>query len=584
MIDIYGFDTETTPLNHFYSPNLRLWVLSHASGKEHHFGVTTYEFLKFLKERETSCIIVAFNLPYDFSRVFEENGEELDLSQHFDRIRIQIEGARPYKCVLSSKYYRKKRVTITFVELANYTGIYKLKELSESFGVQPKFDDFEDNWIFTFEEKWLDPVNSMMLYCLNDADIVGRIYSDNFYLRDKRGNIRPSISSIGFYELKQMSGWKPFSRPDFIVKDFERPSFYGGIVWVRLDTRKKQVRGKKKDVNSHYSNAMRHMKVPVKLIEKFGSVEDYNTFAIINRLITLYRSNDRLSIIKCKVNIKRACIPYRSKDKSIEYPEGEYSGTWIDEELIPRVLDGEVEILQIFGYVVYECIKGMFSSFVDKHYKIKIESKGAKAQASKLRLNSSFGKFAQKMRYRKSIDPREIKWIKHYKIDSIDGMLIRVTNGEYYIEQILDKEAYGSCTVISGIVTAKSRCKLFEEMIRPYNPYYCDTDSGIIPFELEFDPLLLDEKRLGAWKDETHNQQHGDIYTIYGKKDYEVRYINDEGKPCMIRKHKGVPDKFKQIAKNKFRGDKVIKLREGKRRNLAPYIMVIMEKERKKWV
>ncbi len=292
-------------------------------------------------------------------------------------------------------------------------------------------------------------------------------------------------------------------------------------------------------------------------------------------------------MVKGKIEVSEPYIPHRRGDR-VFYKRGTFYGVWVDDEIVPRLLAGDIRLLSISGVAVYDAVRGMFDTFVDKHYTIKQASSGTRYNNSKLRLNSAYGKFAQRARRKIVVtDPKTyfqaVDLIGQGADFRIDGKKVRLRNGVVYLELILPYEDRGRCTFIAAKITAKVRNKMVEEIIRPYNALYSDTDSGAIMFEHEFDPQLIDEKRLGAWKEETYNREFGDLITVHGAKDYEIRSIDGEsGKIIEKRTHKGIPPHYVEDPPNMFKGRRVLKRREAEVMKRPPFSYVRASKRRLK--
>ncbi len=174
-MNILGFDTETTPINYFDSPYLRLWVVNNDDTFQ--FGTSTKEFIEMLLSLQESTVIVSFNLSFDWYAVFKN----IDLTKYFDRIDINVDGTPPFRSVLSYKKTKTQRISIVFLDLVNFVGRHKLEKLAIDWEVQPKLDQGL-TWDYCIEEYLQIAPMELLIYCLNDADIVFRIYRDNFFL------------------------------------------------------------------------------------------------------------------------------------------------------------------------------------------------------------------------------------------------------------------------------------------------------------------------------------------------------------------------------------------------------------------
>jgi hypothetical protein len=228
--------------------------------------------------------------------------------------------------------------------------------------------------------------------------------------------------------------------------------------------------------------------------------------------------------------------------------------------------------------LLYEAKRGLFRRFVEYYFGIKQKERGTKREIAKLILNSSYGKFAERARRTHKINIRELEEIKKLhayttshdnrfgSVDILENGVPRryfILNNAVYYHEILDFEAWGRCTLISSIITANARVKLWYEAIKDDLCIYTDTDSQI---RLEKIGLRCSDE-LGDWKFEEEG-----FVTIYDRKHYR---LGDS------LKLKGVPKSAELLEPGTFQYDHILKPKESLRRKLPAYSKVTVTKHLK---
>ena len=191
----------------------------------------------------------------------------------------------------------------------------------------------------------------------------------------------------------------------------------------------------------------------------------------------------------------------------------------------------------------------------------------------KLLLNSLYGKFGQRKKY----ETTYFKKIPFYIIQKLKQ------RGEYYELKMFSSEredcylitenkklekSYISIATIASYITSQARIKLLEGLINNSNKGigYCDTDS--IFLEKYENPNLAISNELGDWKLEDK-----EVIEVRGLKNYS--YIENG---LFYDAIKGVSKNSKKIGDYKFQVTKVVKTKEGLRRNIETGAPITKEK------
>lgn len=104
--------------------------------------------------------------------------------------------------------------------------------------------------------------------------------------------------------------------------------------------------------------------------------------------------NNLFGFFFCKVKTNNGylgLLPVHGKDKSLNFPNGEFEGIWFSKELKFAKSQG-YEIQVIKGYK-FNTVNNIFKDFVEDLYQIRMNESGIKKIITKLILNSAFGRF-----------------------------------------------------------------------------------------------------------------------------------------------------------------------------------------------
>jgi hypothetical protein len=163
--------------------------------------------------------------------------------------------------------------------------------------------------------------------------------------------------------------------------------------------------------------------------------------------------------------------------------------------------------------------RGSFKTFVDKFYNARQECKKSGDDIGALHfkylLNSCSGKFAQN-----PANYAEHKITSNSEDLSAQGWEADTVNTDHDItiwSRPVDRFIRYNCATAASI-TGAARSILMRAIARAKNPVYCDTDSIVCEELPEGNGVVLDDKKLGAWKLETA----GHRIAIGGKKLYAL--------------------------------------------------------------
>ena len=346
----------------------------------------------------------------------------------------------------------------------------------------------EKGYILTEEEKEYIKndvkIVALALKTLFDEDLTKMTIGSNAL-----NNYKEIIGKNKFNQLYTPIGYE-------IDKDI-RQAYKGGFTYLNPIYQEKDVgNGVVLDVNSLYPSVMYEKPMP------FGEPFFYEGKYEEDKVYPLY-----IQMITCSFELKKNKIP-TIQIKNSHFKENEYL-TSSNGEIICLTLTNIDLKLFLEQYEVeelnYECgwkfksLKGLFTSYIDKWIKVKIEStkngnKGMRALA-KLMLNSLYGKFATSQDVQSKIPFLGEDEIVHYRYS--------------------DKERKNGIYIPIGcFITAYAREKTIRtsQAIKDYSIekygkdlyIYSDTDSihTLLPIEELEKFCEIDDVELGKWKHE----------------------------------------------------------------------------------
>jgi hypothetical protein len=320
------------------------------------------------------------------------------------------------------------------------------------------------------------------------------------------------------------------------VRKLERDSYYGGRVECFEIGEIKDGPFLYLDINSMYPYAMKHMQVPVKLI---NYAETYS----IEKLACMLDKFSFVAEVVVETDEPAYALRYNGK---IIFPIGTFI-TYLCSTGLKYAIDHN-HLKRICRIAVYRQ-GSIFSGYIDELYPLKQHytqtGETVMRELIKKMLNSLYGKFAQ----RQPIvhETVEETFDGYYREDIYNfitgekGVLYKMFN--VCVEQYGFEETNQTFTAISAHITESARFILWDIIkgVGYDNILYCDTDSVVIRTR-DLDRVLypIDDSALGALCIEKKVEK----LVIYGPKSY---IIDD------VRKLKGIPKNAERLAENQYK-------------------------------
>lgn len=259
------------------------------------------------------------------------------------------------------------------------------------------------------------------------------------------------------------------------------------------------------DENSMYPDKMKNCLLPYGRPKKFDG--DYK------KLDEEIKDKYPLYVQKIKVKyfkLKERGIPMQQLRNSVnfngrEFIESNYNEKYDCYETYTLILTNvhlkdffnnyDVDGIEYLGGFCFKGTHGLFSSFINKWYKIKQENSGVVKLVAKLILNSCYGKFAS----------NPVRSFRH--ISLLENGILDINKYDFEGEEInyFENAIY---TVMGSFITAYAREDLLNMLHQNFDRWlYCDTDSAHL---LGFDDAKGDKLdinntgELGLWKRECY--------------------------------------------------------------------------------
>jgi hypothetical protein len=445
---------------------------------------------------------------------------------------------------------------------ANYVG-----ELPDDkyFNIQDK-----NKWLefkSEFKDCEYDIKKECIKYCLHDCEILRRALYEYRLQAVDLNNLDPlefvTIASYAqkvflmshYCEEEFIQDKSPLALLPQCVDQFIQKSFKGGrteVFKLKVDP-ELLTRGEKLryiDVSSMYPAVQCYDLLP------YGRPKEF-----LGRLKDL--ADDEIGFIDCIVHSPPIHLPllmiHCPETNKLISPIGKFRGTFTSMELKKAIKLG-YRITKHYNGYKFKARRGMFSSYINKYYKLKEEAKdngnNGLAQVCKLMLNSLWGKFAQRSNLDKNVyinDPN--KWFDIIEDDGKSVKQIESTkNGDLFVKWCWDDDSswdhpqFGITRniALASAVTSNARLRLYHAMeISGKNLCYVDTDSSIYhEAGTEISDLLnvkcmggKEKLCLGDWELEKDLYD----YVAVGPKSYAIRTKSwtPESKKGEIAKCKG---------------------------------------------
>jgi hypothetical protein len=450
------------------------------------YGNNIDDFLKFC-EKSNNATFYFHNLKFDgefimvrlFELGFKHVIDKKELDTKTFTTLISNKGQHySIKIVFSKKGKRTNSVTI-------YDSLkilpFSVKQIAKGFNLpfqKGEIDYDSHNGVIT-------PITDEELdYLKRDVVIVAMALDTIF----KQGLEKMTQGSNALFDYKRTVTQKRFDRW-FPIPDYDqevRYSYKGGFTYLNPKYKELDIEeGVVLDVNSLYPSVMHDKPLPYgEGIYFEGQYKD-------DTLYNLY-----VQRLSCQFELKPNHIPTIQLKRYLGFIPTEYLTSSGDEEVTMTLTSVDLELF-FEHYEVYnieylsgwkfKSTIGLFTEYIDKWTKVKIESKENDNYAmyilAKLMLNALYGKFATNPNIQSKIPYYDNGMIKYY-----DGE--KDTKNPIYIP-------------VGTFVTAWARYKTITSAQTVYDRFvYADTDSlhlvgTELPSNLDIDPV-----KLGAWDNE----------------------------------------------------------------------------------
>lgn len=475
VYDFVGFDVETYDLNGvqtFYFGSIYYYDENGKEQFETYFDKDTL-IRRILTPYFASKYIVATNLSFDYTSLFYE-------TSFWNDFNIIYRGS---DMILATYSIDKKR-KIKFIDTFNYVG-FSVEKLGQIIGIS-KMEKPE--YIGKRKSNNQKELNYFIEYNKYDC----KISCDFMYFLQKGvnemgGQLKLTIASTSldtFRRQYQTFKWiqESLKLKDEKVKSFIQKAYYGG----RTEVFK---RGKLKNMNYYDINSLYPSQM-LKDIPNPNTVFKPDTVSIDN--ILKYDGVTYCYVITPK-NLNYPILPYRSIDKKLIFPLGNFTGYYNNNELRYAISKGYKVIP--YKQVLYRHTFKPFNSYITSLYNKRKEFKKQNNNmeiVTKLLMNSLYGKFAQSKRVDTTItdlnnisQKEKVKALLYTEGNIKDNFLIQSNTIEF--------EGIFTFPIVSSYISSYARI-LMHRYIEDYNAVYCDTDSIVT------DKYIPESKELGEMK------------------------------------------------------------------------------------
>lgn len=460
-----------------------------------------------LESQKEKALCFAVNLEYDVLNLFRDG---------YSRLRWQ--------------FGRSKLISVGFKRWLFYDSLNHFKISVEGMG---KYVEAKK---LPFDPQSLD-------YCKADCRTTYQFISRmvDLYKRIGFKKMKSTLpSTVYAFWLKKYS---PFYLPRLseATLDDYRPAYYGGRVDCFF-VGKVQGPVRVVDVNSLFPFVMQREYPSPYQAERRFSLESFG-----------------ITTAQVEVRQDVPVLPYRTKTGKLIYPNGRFSGTWVNDELLYAVRRGGCRIVKVLDSTTFPVRCVPFRSFVRDFYRRRTSTSDPfMRDLYKLAMNALYGKFGQG-REKTNVMPKS-EWLKGKKLNT-DKIYIY---GDLVIYVTQDRYPVNTNMVWAAYTTAFARLYLHEWLTKIKAAggrlLYCDTDSV---FYLHPKPLVPVGEKLGAFKDEG----------VYTEADIRLpkMYRLSSGARVVV-KAKGVGKKYQEafFENGEVLVKRPVKFRESLRRNLTP--------------
>ena len=464
------------------------------------------EFWHAIKDLEE--VVYFHNLDFDFSK----------LKSALPAI-IYGDFASRETCIINGKIIRLK-LRGTRIVLQDSLALLpsSLSSLSKSFDLDAgKIDMSEEFNKYGGAEEYFKnvPINDaqyreylrMDVYALRE--VVSKLQEFSGIPWDKFQRVRtlPGLSMRVFQTLFSDS-YKALTEPKIgeEVDARYRQAYCGGRVDVY---RPKCLGGYHYDVNGLYNYVMGVNTYPrgYSLHATPDKPDEHNANMTVDNLWNYFLSKPNTKcIVTAKVYVPEQFIPplpLKVNDKLI-FPIGEFTGTFVGDELRYAIDDCGVQVLSIEEIDLWLSSYQYFAEFSSLVDEKKQHSRGAERAVWKLFGNSLYGKFGQRRQWPKIVKdtPETRKSLEEKKYPYAQWLPDISAIDDEYLETIKPSWAPYLQVQVAAHITAHARIyvhKLMRACEQSGNRvYYTDTDS--IVCENPIPDTIVDDKKAGFWK------------------------------------------------------------------------------------
>lgn len=469
-VNWYVADFETTTDN-FYKLNgyVKVWLyaISDAKGNIINFGKSIEEFIEYISNNLDNNIIYFHNLKFDGSFILNYL-----INNNFQLVDKCTQKSTKSFSTLISDLGQWFSIKVCFAN--NHT-----IEFNDSLKLLPfKVEKIANDFNLDYQKGKIDYSNyeindTTLEYVYNDVRIVA-LALDQIKKQGMKKMTTASCAINEYYSLiKYYDSLFPSLDTEFLKK--WRGAYRGGRCQVNNYYRSKIIKNVNRyDVNSMYPYVMYACQLP------------YGQPIISNKPNKDYKFE--LYDVDIEFKLKYGHIPSLLKSGSIGINNETY---YIETEGIETILISNIDLMLVkehydISYLKYNKVVSfkttdcLFKKYINKWYKIKNESKGAKRIVAKLMLNSLYGKFGSNVEgYQHR--PKLIDNILCFDTSDVEELQ------HYYLPMAIAITSYAHALIDLAII--KSGIENF---------IYCDTDSvhtlGKLPIE------MVDQNELGKFK------------------------------------------------------------------------------------
>lgn len=393
-----------------------------------------------LSSKYSNCVLFAHNALYDLSTVFGNILVDLDPQAVFN----------------NSTFILARHKKTTFADSFNILP-NKLEKIGEMMG-EPKGETPEK-----FKRGRRSRITKEdFQYCEHDCYV---IYEALTKLFNEIGCVRITLASLSMAYFRRKFLKEPIYYDDNVYHFFD--SYFGGRVeCFRLG----KVHAQVFDINSMYPYSMTIAKFPHphKLRVNESPTESQLKFS-------LEYNEGMAELTVIHKDHFYGFLPIK-KDNKLIFPTGKFRGTWNFPEIRYALEHGVIEIVEIHKIVDAPPMDTPFKEFVETLYnKRKSSNNEFEKYLYKIILNSLYGKFAQKKKFRTRYvrDLSEIFIPENAKIVQFSQ-----DRSDAYLVEELDFYGYNTIPVFSSYITSIARVLLLQYMVKYIDNevVYIDTD------------------------------------------------------------------------------------------------------------